>query len=158
MGLAPGTSIGHYNVTAWSALHGDVPPRVRQAVQVCLQKDPKQRVRDISAIRLAMEGAFETTASTPTELAVGPALQVWQRPVAALGVVVLAVLLASLAGWSLTRPDPPAAEPVARFSVPLGADQGFSFVGRHLVALSLDGTQLVYGADDQHLSASPGSA
>ena len=26
----------------WSALHDDVPLRVRQALQVCLQKDPKQ--------------------------------------------------------------------------------------------------------------------
>ena len=52
----------------WSALHDEVPPSVRQAIRVCLQKDPKQRVRDISAIRLAMEGAFEAPVSASSDL------------------------------------------------------------------------------------------
>ena len=78
-----------------------------------------------------------------------PTLQVWQRPLAALGIVVVAVLLASLAVWSLTRPGPLPADPVVRFSVPLGPEQAFTRSGRNLVALSPDGTQLVYQADQQ---------
>ena len=41
----------------------DVPARVRQVLRVCLQKDPKQRAQAIGDVRLALEGAFETTAS-----------------------------------------------------------------------------------------------
>src|SRR5439155_15299712 len=61
----------------WNALPPQVPPSVRQALHVCLQKDPKRRVRDMSAIRLAMEGAFE---SPVLAVAVPAAAQVrWRR-------------------------------------------------------------------------------
>ena len=133
----------------WSALPEDVPPVLSNFIRRCLQKNPKKRIRDIGDVSLAMEGAFETTVSAPTEPAVVPTLQVWQRPLAILGIVVVSVLLASLAVWSLMRPSPLPAGPVVRFSVPLGADQAFTRFGRHLVALSPDGTQLVYQADQQ---------
>ena len=129
----------------WSRLSDDVPARVRQAIQVCLQKEPRQRVRDIAAVRLAMEGAFETTVTSPTELAGKPTLQVWQRPVVALGIVVFAVLIAGLAVWSLTRPGPQA---VTRFEIPLRPEQTFAGVGRHLVAVSPDGRQILYVTSD----------
>jgi serine/threonine protein kinase len=44
-------------------LPATTPARVRQVLRVCLQKDPKQRGGDMAAIRLALEGAFETPAS-----------------------------------------------------------------------------------------------
>ena len=40
------------------------PPRLRRVLAACLQKDRRQRVRDIADVRLAMEGAFETTVGT----------------------------------------------------------------------------------------------
>ena len=46
----------------FDALPRSVPPRVRQALRVCLRKDPKQRVGDIRDVRLALEGAFEDAA------------------------------------------------------------------------------------------------
>ena len=39
-----------------------LPARVTQILRLCLRKDPKQRVGDIRDVRLALEGAFETTA------------------------------------------------------------------------------------------------
>jgi hypothetical protein len=39
----------------------EVPPRVRQALALCLRKDVTQRISDIHDVRLALEGAFETT-------------------------------------------------------------------------------------------------
>ena len=33
----------------------------------CLEKDPRERVRDIGDVRLAMEGAFETTVIAQSE-------------------------------------------------------------------------------------------
>ena len=132
-----------------SSIGSHVPAHIRSVVRQCLVKDPKERLRDIGDVRLAMKGTFETTVSAPSAPVVVPQLQVWQRPLAALGIVVVAVLLASLAVWSLMRPGPLPADPVARFSVPLGAEQAFTRGGRHLVALSRDGTQLVYQADQQ---------
>jgi serine/threonine-protein kinase len=46
----------------WAALSADVPAPMRQVLRVCLQKDPKRRVRDLSAVRLALDGAFEAPA------------------------------------------------------------------------------------------------
>ena len=125
-------------------LPDETPTRLRRVLGACLQRDPKQRVHDVADVRLAMEGAFETTASTSSEMGVVPTLQVWQRPVSALGALLMAVLLTGVGVWSLTRPAPPR---VARFPIPLAADQTFSFPGRPMVAVSPDGSQVVYAAN-----------
>ena len=57
--------------------------------------------------------------------------------------------MASFAVWSLMRPDLASPEPVTRFSVPLDPDQTFTRTGRHVVALSPDGSQFVYVANQQ---------
>ena len=44
----------------WTALPATVPPAVVTVMRRCLQKDRKQRVRDIGDVSLALEGAFET--------------------------------------------------------------------------------------------------
>ena len=65
----------------------------------------------------------------------------------AMPLVVAGVAMALITGgavWSLTRPASPR---VARFPIPLAADQNFSSTGRPLVAISPDGTQVVYVAN-----------
>ncbi len=52
----------------WDALPPDTPPSVRRVVQACLRKDAKQRVHDVADVRLAMEGAFETTVEVPASV------------------------------------------------------------------------------------------
>ena len=136
----------------WDTLPDRVPPGLSNFLRHCLLKNPKKRVRDIGDVRLAMEGAFETTDRAMSEPAGGAPLRVWQRPVVAgLGTVAVAVLVTGLAVWNLTRPDPPPADPVVRFSIPLGPDEIFTRRGRHAVAFSPDGSQLVYLVDNQLL-------
>ena len=43
-------------------------PTLKTYLIPCLAKDPKERLRDIGDVRLAMAGAFETTGSAPSEL------------------------------------------------------------------------------------------
>ena len=50
----------------FESLSRSVPARVRQALGMCLRKDPKQRVADIRDVWLALDGAFETTAPQAT--------------------------------------------------------------------------------------------
>ena len=128
----------------WSRLSDEVPARVRQAIKVCLQKDPKQRVRDVAAVRLAMEGAFETTVSMSSEQVVAPQLQVWQRPVPAAMVALVFAAVAGLAVWALTRPAP---DRVVRVSLPLAGDLTFSGIGRPVVAVAPRGDRVAYTAD-----------
>lgn len=46
----------------WSTLGDDTPPRIRRLLELCLEKDPRRRVRDMATVRMVMEGAFETPA------------------------------------------------------------------------------------------------
>ena len=48
----------------WSQLPGELPPTVAQYLRRCLHKDAKRRVRDLGDVLLALEGAFDTQAST----------------------------------------------------------------------------------------------
>ena len=129
----------------WDTLPPDTPARLRQLIRACLAKKPRQRVHDVADVRLAMEGAFETTVSAPIEPAVVPTLPVWQRPVSITVAVLASVAVGGVAVWTLTRPAPPR---MARFPIPLAADQTFTFTGRTLVAVSPDGSQVVYAANN----------
>ena len=44
----------------WDALP-DIPPRIRVLLRACLQKDVRKRLAHVQDLRLALDGAFETT-------------------------------------------------------------------------------------------------
>ena len=129
----------------WSTLPKGLPAVLGTFLRGCLEKNPKQRVHDVADVRLAMEGAFETGVSASSE-AVSPTLPVWQRPVSMAVVALASLAVGGVAVWSLTHPAPPPGL-VTRFPIPLAADQAFSFTGRPLVAISPDGTHVVYAAN-----------
>ena len=87
----------------WDALPDDTPPRLTTLLRRCLEKEPKQRVHDVADVRLAMEGAFETTGASLSEPRVAPTLQMWQRPIPAVVVALVLVVLGGLAVWTSTR-------------------------------------------------------
>ena len=127
---------------AWDALPTDTPPRVRQLIQTCLQKEPKERVHDIADVRLAMKGAFETTASAPSEPTTTAQLQVWQRPIPAALAGLALLVMGGLTVWGLVSPAPAPAGTVTRlpFILPEGDVIGIL----DGMALSPDGRTLVY--------------
>ncbi len=128
----------------WSALPAGVPPLISGFLRGCLQKSPRDRIRDIGDVRLALEGRFETHESGGSAPKAAPGLRPWQRPVPAIGMAVAIGAVAGLAAWGLTRPGPGR---VARFPIPLAADQRFSAVARTVVAISPDATRVVYTAN-----------
>ena len=122
-------------------LSPDLPETLRTVLRRCLEKDPLQRIRDMGDVRLAMEGAFETTVSAAAEANVAPQLRVWQRPIP---LAVAALVLAAIAGgmvWGLVSPAP--AGTVSRF--PFILPEGDVMI--HGIALSPDGQTLVYAAE-----------
>ena len=64
-----------------SSIGQHVPDHVRSVVRRCLVKDPKERLRDMGDVRLAMKGMFETSVTVAGEPMPGAQLKVWQRPV-----------------------------------------------------------------------------
>ena len=131
---------------AWQRLPESLSPALDTYLRRCLEKDPRQRVRDIGDVRLAIEGAFETVARGAAEPA-ARRVPVWQRPVAGLaGAVVITALISVLAVGGLLRP-PSTSLTISRFT--LGPPAGhtlrvaLSGAGRNF-ALSPDGQTLVY--------------
>ena len=130
----------------WDALPTDTPPRVRQLVQTCLVKDPRQRVHDVADVRLAMEGAFETTVSAPAEPGAALTLPVLQRPVGIVVTVLAALAVGGVAVWGLTRPDVVPAT-VMRFVIPTPDTAAFDVGGLDRdLAITADGTRVIYQA------------
>jgi len=127
----------------FDALPKGTPARVRQVLAACLERDRRQRVHDIADVRLALDGAFETTVETATAVPARP--PAWRR---ALPLVTLAagVVLTAVVAWGLW----PTPEPgdVNRFAYEVPEDQTFRRAGRPVVALAPDGRSFVYNTAD----------
>jgi eukaryotic-like serine/threonine-protein kinase len=127
----------------WTALPSNVPHAVGALIQGCLKKDRKERIGDISTA-LFLLGQPLVAAHVPPASHTPRSL--WRRglPVAA-GVVIGAVAVAALA-W---RPRPvPTPLAVTRFAIPLPPGQHL-FTPRHVLAISPDGRQIAYAADER---------
>ena len=129
----------------WTELPSETPHSIRRLLRRCLERDHRRRLPEIGTARLEIDDAD----AAPEAVVMGamtpvaqPAL--WQRPVSIAVFALVALALGGLAVWSLTQPEPPL---VVRMPIPLGADETFSNIGRHAVAISPDGTQIVYSAN-----------
>ena len=122
---------------AWTRVPAATPSAVRTVLQRCLQKDSRQRLRDIGDVRLALEGAFETaTSQTLVATSSAPDRRLaWMVSLAIAAVVIVALAIPTL---KRLRETPP---PETRTDIVTPAtDQPTSF------ALSPDGRQLVFVA------------
>ena len=125
----------------WDSVPADVPPHVRQVIRRCLQKDRKQRISDIQDVRLALAGAFDTTATQTTPAA--PIEQPsWRRALPVAAALVVGGLVVGLAAWSVWPTPPPPT--VTRFGFDVPASQPLRNLDRTGVAISLDGQAVVY--------------
>jgi serine/threonine-protein kinase len=132
---------------AWDRLQASTPANVRLALQRCLQKDPKQRIRDVGDVQLALSGAFESPAPSASSSA-PPSGTVRRRSLVVAGA---AIAVAAAATWALVRSSPIRPQPM-RFSIVPPPTQAFNVQGffRNL-AISDDGTRIVYVGGDAQL-------
>ena len=132
--------------TKWDVFPDSVSPTVVNVIRRCLQRDRSERARDIGDVRLALEGAFETTVTQVAEAA-AVAQPVWRQALPFTAVTaVVAVLVTGLLGWSLWPVAEP--QPVTQFAYPVPDDQTFRNVGRSVMALAPDGRSFVYNTLD----------
>ena len=124
----------------WETLSPDLPSNLTNAVRRCLDKGPRERMRDIGDVRLAISGAFETPVTTfPREPA---PYSPWRRQALplAFGTLVVGGLVTGLSVWSLTRQSPTPSD-VVRLAIDapvIGRGGGVA------LAISPDGTRIVY--------------
>ena len=128
----------------WDPLPADMTPALRTYLRRCLQKDARQRVRDIGDVRLAMEGAFETTVSVPTTEAVSLQPVGLRQALPWVAGIVVGSLITGVAVWSLTRPEAISPAPTMRFDI-TSPTQPLAPTGTQPdVAISPDGLHIVY--------------
>ena len=125
----------------WTALPRDVPAQVRTVLERCLERDRKARIPEASAVRFLLDNAVTQQATGPAPSRVATSAVRGGRLLPWIAAIVLAAAT-GLAVWRF-KPSPPL--PVIRFSF-AADEQGFSNPGRHVLAISPDGTRIVYNA------------
>jgi serine/threonine-protein kinase len=140
----------------WAALPTDTPASVRHLLVRCLERDVKRRLRDIGEARIALDdliagdrgaGAQVRNSSTVTPAA-GRARTTLLRAMPAAFAAIVAGGLTGAAVW-FWRVSPPALRAVTRFALTLPDGQAFTGAARHLIAMSPDGSKLVYVANNR---------
>jgi eukaryotic-like serine/threonine-protein kinase len=114
------------------------PAQVRRLLRKCLEKDPQKRLRHIGDVMALVDDApGAPSGSVPLSAVAAPRRHRWMS----LGWALACIFAAGgLAIWFL-KPTPP--KPVSRFAMPLPPGQRV-FGGRAEIAISPDGTRLVY--------------
>jgi len=129
----------------WSQLPAATPARVRVLLQRCLQKDPKQRLRDIGDARISLDEVLAGASEVSSSAGVSPAnFSLWRRTLPWSVATVLAIVAAVLA-WAYQRtlrPPVPAGNAM-RFQIPIASPLA---QGGGRFAISPDGRQLAFAA------------
>jgi serine/threonine-protein kinase len=128
----------------WTQLPQDLPAGVGKLVRLCLQKNPKNRRSDATDVRLDIE-QIEQEPGTPAAQAVEVVkAPLWSRAIPVVLALIVGGVITGAAIWKLR---PAATLPVTRFTVTLPEGQNYTNTGRNTVAISPDGTQMVYVAN-----------
>ena len=119
----------------WAALPAATPSGLQRLMRRCLVKDPRQRIRDMGDVRLALDGAFDEESGMR-----GSAQPLPLRRVAAfVAVAIGAGGLAAAGVWFSTRPPAPR---VSRTSITASGPAAL-MPGRE-IAITPDGSRVVY--------------
>ena len=130
-----------------ATLPSGIHPRLQEILRRCFEKDQKRRWQAIGDLRVELEAIGADPHGLKVQVTQAARVPLWKfvAPAAITGAVAVAVTAAVF--WSF-RAAPPAA-PVTRFSYTLPKDQSFTRTGRHVVAISPDGANIVYVANNQ---------
>ena len=132
----------------WSSLPASVPPRLRELLRRCLQKDPKQRLQAIGEVRVTMEEilAGSPDVTTLTAAPVDARLKLRER-IAWFSAVALLTIVAALLGIGYFSRAP---KPVQTIISQIGPPENTKFVLAGLSAgppaVSPDGNSLAFAA------------
>jgi Tol biopolymer transport system component len=130
-------------------------PRLQELLRRCLEKTPKRRWQAIGDVRAEIETiAADPRGESAIAHAGAPSRPLWRRAIPIVATAIIASGLTGFGVWTAKRSTPLL---VARFTLTLPQGQQFSNVGRQVIAISPDGTQIVYVAN-QRLYLRPISA
>ena len=129
----------------WVALPKDLPHTIGILVRRCLEKDRRRRIGDLSTATFLLDEPLAASTSSPVALAPVKASSRAAWIVAAVSLAAVAGAVGAFAAWS-ARPALPSSI-VTRFPLMLGEGQTFSQRSGQVVAISADGSRIVYVAN-----------
>jgi len=132
----------------WSAVPEGTPVVIKRLLSRCLRKDPRGRLRDIGEARIAIEDLHAEGATASTVIA----RRSW-RSTLPLAITALMIVCAGVVGWMARQPSSPDPLSPTRLVVSLPKHHHLAVSADLSLAISPDGTTLVYGA-----SSPPGSS
>ena len=126
----------------WSLLPADTPPKVRELLRRCLEKDVKKRQRDIGDVRIELEEAINAAFSSRQAAAIPETARTSRQPRLTLAVAagVLAGALAGIGLWTAlgARSGPDSTSTPIRMAVNFPPSIRVVYAG-----MSLDGEMVV---------------
>ena len=133
----------------WSLLPSETPRPILQLLQRCLDREPHDRLQAMGEFRIAVS-RYLADPVDPLAQPVADAVQAPQRRMLPwLAAIALTAIVAVIATWNLKPTAPQPVAPATRFYHELPDGQAFTNPTRPLVAVSPDGSQIVYVADQQ---------
>ena len=132
----------------WTALPATTPPALVTLIQRCLERDPKQRLRDIGEARLLLSNP-QSMNGRPAVAASGPvATRSRIDPRLAVGALAFAGV-AAIGAWVLKPVPVSPRAPLAQFAITLAKDQSYTRTTDRVIAISPDGSRIAYVASGQ---------
>jgi Tol biopolymer transport system component len=128
----------------WATLPPETPPRVRELLRRCLERNPKQRLHDIADARLELEAPSISGSWSGALAAPAPAPPGRGRVFGLAGMAFAAVLVATVV-WQGLREETPA--PLSRLSI-VAPPGGSLFPDPTGIAISPDGTMVAFVVGD----------
>jgi Tol biopolymer transport system component len=124
-----------------AVLPATLPAPVRHTIELCIEKDPRNRIADIRDVRLALQGRFETT------LPRGAVQTIVRRPLWRRILPMAAVAIVAVAGtWLIAVSlSPTPVREVRRSIHPIAADTPLNGAVP-VIAVSPDGSRIAYAA------------
>jgi serine/threonine-protein kinase len=132
----------------WSVLPANVPPAIQALVRRCLQKDRLRRIADLSTASFLLSEPVLVVTPRSTSTSAVSYRSLIQRVflVAVLSLMTGGLIAGATALWWARRT---VTTDIVRFVIPVPAAQRFTNLGRQIVAISPDGRQLIYAANEQ---------
>jgi Tol biopolymer transport system component len=130
----------------WTALPAIAPPELRTLIEGCLTKDPKERIASISTVRFLLDKRRVLAVAAPAPFG---ARRQWKQVLVVTFVAAIVAAVSAIVFWTVKPSTIQTVLAVTRFSIPLGEKQEITNLGRRAVAISPDGTQVVYVANNR---------